>query len=260
VNVLVACEESQEVCKAFRDMGHRAFSCDIQECSGGHPEWHVQGDVLPLLNGDCFFTTADTHTHTQRGPWDLIIAHPPCTYLTMVATKYHSLKCTPLDKINARTMLRIEAMDFFMKFVNANCEKIAIENPRGVMNTVYRQPDQTIDPYMFAESTQDTENYVTKATCLWLKGLPPLVGYGLPKPDNAALYGRYANGKARCWEEMQSGPDRSKTRSKTFPGVAKAMSEQWGGGMVRSTDALPGQIQMEFDNADCRQDSASGSA
>ena len=88
MNVLVACEESQEVCKAFRDMGHRAFSCDIQECSGGHPEWHVQGDVLPLLNGDCFFTTADTHTHTQRGPWDLIIAHPPCTYLTMVATKF----------------------------------------------------------------------------------------------------------------------------------------------------------------------------
>lgn len=147
----------------------------------------------------------------------------------MVATRHHSLKCTPLEKINARTMKRIEWMAFFMAFANADCEHIAIENPRGIMNTAYRQPDQTIDPYMFAESVDDSENYVTKATCLWLKGLPELVGTGLPRPDNEKLYGSNPNGKISCWEERQiGGKDRSKNRSKTFPGIAAAIAEQWG--------------------------------
>lgn len=226
MNVLIACEESQRVCTAFREKGHNAFSADIQEPSGGHPEWHILGDVLPILRGGRIVTMDGTVHDIPK--WDLIIAHPPCTYLSMVATRHHSLKCTPLEKINERTKKRIEAMNFFMEFINAECDRIAVENPRGVMNTCYRQPDQTIDPYMFAESTEDTENYVTKATCLWLKGLQPLKTNDLPKPNNKELFGTHPTGKARDWESAVKGTDRAKERSKTFMGIAKAMAEQWG--------------------------------
>lgn len=242
MNVLVACEESQRVCAAFREKGHNAFSCDIQEPSGGHPEWHILGDALEVINPDTFITpdgmnkfteikfrTMDGEIHYIGEKWDLIIAHPPCTYLSGVATRHHSLKCTPLEKINQRTEKRIEAMKFFMSFVNADCDKICIENPRGVINTVYRQPNQVIDPYMFADSVEDTENYVTKATCLWLKGLPPLATNSLPKPNNRELFGEHPTGKARDWEcSVKGGQNRAKERSKTFPGIAKAMAEQWG--------------------------------
>lgn len=233
--ILIACEESQRVCTEFRKRGHEAYSCDILPCSGGHPGWHIQGDVIPLLNGDCDFWSVDVDRrgvgwHKIVGKWDLIIAHPPCTYLSNVATRHHSLNCSPVDKINARTMKRIESMNFFMKFVTADCEHIAVENPVGVMNTCYRKPDMIIHPYMFAESVDDTDNYCTKATCLWLKGLPELVGNGIPKPDNEKIYGRNPNGKVSNWEERQiGGKDRSKNRSKTFSGIAKAMAEQWGG-------------------------------
>lgn len=210
MRVLVACEESQEVCKAFREKGHEAYSCDLEPCSGGHPEWHLQQDVLPLL---------DQH-------WDLIIAHPPCTFLSTVATRAHSVKCTPENWINARTKSRIEAMMFFMDCINANCERIAVENPVGVMNTCYRKADQIIEPWMFADS-DDAANWVTKRTCLWLKGLPILKGWQDKKPDNAEIFGRFSNGKAKTWEETRLG-DRAKVRSKTFPGIAKAMAEQWG--------------------------------
>lgn len=224
LKVLVACEESQRVCIEFRKLGHEAYSADIQEPSGGHPEWHILGDVLKVLNGGTF-TTMNKWLHTVE-KWDLIIAFPPCTYLTTVATKHHSLKCTLLNNINDRTLKRIEGELFFMRFANAYCEHIAIENPVGVMNTVYRKPDQIISPYMFAKSEADTENYVTKGTCLWLKNLPTLKTNDLLKPNNAAIYGRYSNGKAKCWEEMQTG-NRSKVRSKTFPGIAAAMAKQW---------------------------------
>ena len=229
MKVLVACEESQEVCKAFRERGHESYSCDILECSGGHPEWHIKQDVLPLLDGNCNFSTMGGCEVTIEGKWDLIIAHPPCTYLTNCATRSHSLRMTPLSKINARTELRIEAMGFFMKFANADCDRIAIENPIGVMNTCYRQPDQTIHPYMFAKSEDDTENYVTKATCLWLKHLYPLKTNRLPKPDNLVLFGVRPNGRAFTWEEkLCRAGGASKARSKTFPGIAQAMAEQWG--------------------------------
>lgn len=235
LKVLIACEESQRVCTAFRKLGHEAYSCDIIEPSGGHPEWHILGDALNYINpsmredgiSNIWFKTMNGDLHIIK-EWDLIIAHPPCTYLTMVATRHHSLKCTPLDKINIRTMKRIFWMKFFMEFANADCKHIAIENPRGIMNTAYRKPDQTIDPYMFAKSVDDTENYVTKATCLWLKGLPELRTNRLPKPDNGALFGYHPTGKARNWEETRVG-NRSKERSKTFPGIARAMAEQWGG-------------------------------
>lgn len=172
------------------------------------------------------FKTEDGSAH-NIDKWDLIIAHPPCTYLSNAATRSHSLKGATLEQINERTAKRIQAQEFFMKFANVNCEKVAIENPVGVMNTVYRKPDQIIEPYQFAESEDDKENYVTKRTCLWLKGLNALKTNDLQKPDNAKLYGRHPSGKTRCWEEMVKG-DRATVRSKTFLGIAKAMAEQWG--------------------------------
>lgn len=226
MKVLIACECSQTVCKEFRALGHEAYSCDIEDQYGGHPEWHIKGDCLEILRGGQMFKTEDGSAH-NIDKWDLIIAHPPCTYLSNAATRSHSLKGATLEQINTRTEKRIQAQDFFMKFVNVNCDKVAIENPVGVMNTVYRKPDQIIEPYQFAESEEDTENYVTKRTCLWLKGLNKLKRNDLPKPDNAKLYGRHPSGKARCWEEMVKG-DRATVRSKTFPGIAKAMAEQWG--------------------------------
>ena len=136
---------------------------------------------------------------------------------------------TPLEKINRRTMERIEAMGFFMAFVNADCERIAIENPVGVMNTCYRKPDQTIHPYQFAKGIDDVENYVTKATCLWLKGLEPLKTNNLKKPNNGEIFGYRPNGRAFTWEEkLCRAGGASKARSKTFPGVAEAMERQWG--------------------------------
>ena len=133
MKVLVACEESQAVCKAFRELGHEAYSCDIQECSGGHPEWHIQGDVLPLLNEK----------------WDLIIAHPPCTYLTLTGNKW--FKPEYKDRFPDREKQREEAVKFFMMFANADCEKIAIENPVCIMSSRWRKPDQYIEPYYFGD-------------------------------------------------------------------------------------------------------------
>lgn len=236
MRVLVACEESQAVCKAFRELGHEAYSCDIQECSGGHPEWHIQGDVLPLLNGNCTFKTADTHTHTQAGRWDLIIAHPPCTYLSNVATRQFSLKCCPPEKIIARWEERARASVFFMQLALADCDRIAVENPVGFMNSAYRKPDQIIHPYYFAEDENDTENYHEKRTCLWLNGLAPLERKtDLPVPPPMyILQGEKGKGKRIGWCEgmrnIKGGQsERAKARSKTFPGIAKAMAEQWGG-------------------------------
>lgn len=228
MNVLIACECSQTVCKEFRKLGHEAYSCDIEEQYGGHPEWHIKGDCLEILEG-AVIKTQDGKEHTID-KWDLIIAHPPCTYLSNAATRRrsHSLKGATLEQINERTQKRIQAQEFFMRFANVDCEKVAIENPVGVMNTVYRKPNQIIEPYQFAESEEDTENYVTKRTCLWLKGLMPLRTNSLEKPDNAKLYGRWSNGKAGCWHEIQGQKNKATVRSKTFTGIAKAMAEQWG--------------------------------
>jgi hypothetical protein len=235
MNILIACEESQVVCKAFRAKGHRAFSADIQECSGGHPEWHIKGDVLPILNGRCEFTLQNGQTDRQTDRWDLIIAHPPCTYLTNAGTRHYSFKCNPPEKVYARMKLREEAAEFFMNFVNADCDKIMIENPVGWMNSQYRKADQIIHPYYFAKSADDKENYYTKRTCLWLKGLEPLCKTSdLPVPP--PLYvcqGEKCKGKKIGWCEGIKGTHdgqqgRAKARSKTFSGIAEAMAEQWG--------------------------------
>lgn len=225
MRVLVACEESQEVCKAFRALGHEAYSCDIQAPSGGHPEWHILGDALKAIEGG-FVTTMDGQTH-DVGKWDLLIAHPPCTYLSNVAGIHFSLKYRSPEYVVERWKNRGLSAVFFMKFLLANAERIAVENPVGFMNTAFRSADQTIHPYMFAESENDVENYVTKATCLWLVNLPPLRTNGLAKPDNGKLFGKLPSGKNRTWEDTYSR--KAKVRSKTFPGIARAMAEQWGG-------------------------------
>lgn len=228
MKILIACEESQRVCIEMRRLGHEAYSCDIQECSGGHPGWHIMGDVLPIINGHCTFRTSDGEFHCIETSWDMIIAHPPCTYLSNAATRCHSIKRNSIEQINARTAKRIEAMQFFMNIANADCDRIAIENPIGVMNTAYRKPDQIIQPYYFATDENDTENYVTKSTCLWLTGLQPLTyNTDIAKPDNGLLFGKSPSGKNRTWEDTYSRDP--KIRSKTFPGIARAMAEQWAG-------------------------------
>lgn len=233
MDILLACEESQRVTIELRKLGHIAFSCDLFPCSGGYPQWHIQSDVLPLLNGNCEFTTMDGAVYRINGKWDMIIAFPPCTYLTNAGTRHYSPKCNPPDKIAARLKLREAAVDFFVRIANADCERIAIENPVGYMSRNYKPPTQIIEPYFFADSINDTENYVTKRTCLWLKGLPPLKPTNnLPRP---VPYGKYLAkcGKVKgiCWSMTVSGAtqaERAKRRSKTFMGVAKAMANQWG--------------------------------
>lgn len=223
MQILIACEESQAVCKAFRELGHEAYSCDIQPCSGGHPEWHIQGDALKSIPGGQL-TTMDGQTHSCK--WDMLIAHPPCTYLSNVATRSFSLRCTPAEKVVARWEQRAKSAVFFMHFALADIPRIAVENPVGFMNTAYRKPDQIIHPYQFADSVEDSENYVTKRTCLWLKGLPRLKTNDLPPVDNAKMFGRMPSGKTRTWEDTYTRD--GGVRSKTFPGIAKAMAEQWG--------------------------------
>ena len=166
MRILIACEESQRVCIEFRKRGHEAFSCDIIEPSGGHPEWHIKGDVLPLRNGRCSFTTMDGTQHTQDNSWDMIIAHPPCTYLTVTGNRWFNVDRYG-DEAKKRLMKRDLAEIFFMLIAKADCNKIAIENPIGVMSTVWRKPDQIVQPYFFGDPFE-------KKTCLWLKGLPLL--------------------------------------------------------------------------------------
>ncbi|MFI3254881.1 MAG: DNA cytosine methyltransferase [Eubacteriales bacterium] len=229
MNVLVACEESQAVCKAFRGKGHCAFSCDIEPNSGGHEEWHIQQDVLPLLNGNCTFTTCDGKNHKILGQWDMILAFPSCQFLTSAGTRHFSPKCNPPEKIKERERLREEAVAFFLTIYNADCEKKAIENPVGYMNTHFMKPSQIVHPYYFGEPIQ-------KRTCLWLQGLPNLEPTNmLPKPEPEYFcQGAKCNGKAINWVEGIRGTTggqkgRAKARSKTFLGIAQAMADQWGG-------------------------------
>ena len=199
MRVLLACEESQAVCKEFRRLGHEAYSCDIQPCSGGHPEWHILGDVIPEL----------------KKHWDMIIAFPPCTDLAVSGAAWFEQK-----RKDGRQQASI---DFFMLFANANCERIAIENPVGIMSSQWRKPDQIIQPYWFGNEAQ-------KTTCLWLKGLPKL------EPTNMVGKGEFIthkSGKTRpkWFADAFKLPasERRKVRSKTFDGIAQAMAEQWAG-------------------------------
>lgn len=208
MRVLVACEESQEVCKAFRERGHEAYSADLQECSGGHPEWHIQGDCLPLINGNCTFMTVGGQWVHIEGKWDLLIAHPPCTELCVSGQRWFT------EGVKSYNLQR-KAIAFFYKFVMADCDKIAIENPVSIMSTAYRKPDCIINPYQFGHPEQ-------KKTCLWLKGLPVL-----QDTDNVYDYMMTLPPKERA-KIWWMGSNHSKERSKTYPGIAKAMAEQWG--------------------------------
>jgi hypothetical protein len=201
VKVLIACEESQEVCKAFRERGHEAYSCDLQDCSGGHPEWHIMGDVLPLLNGNCSFITKGGQWVNIDGRWDLIIAHPPCTHLASSGARWFREK--QMDYRQQKSCV------LFMQMMLANADRVAVENPVGIMSRCYRRPDQIIQPWQFGHGE-------TKATCLWLKNLPELV-------PTEIVEGR----EQRVWR-MPPSANRAKERSKTYPGIAKAMAEQWG--------------------------------
>lgn len=218
--VLVACEESQEVCKAFRARGHEAYSCDIQECSGGHPEWHIMGDALAVVNGRCSFQTMDGAEHRIDGTWDLLIAHPPCTRLCSSGQRWLYWGTDEYKAQKAREQK--DAIEFFMKFANADCERIAIENPVGIMSSIYRKPDCTYNPYEFEGETE------CKKTCLWLKNIEPLKPTReTPLPEierTQGIWKAHFGSKKLAW----SDPETAKLRSKTPPGVARAMAEQWG--------------------------------
>lgn len=204
MRILVACEESQALTNRFRELGHEAFSCDILPCSGGHPEWHLQQDVVPLL----------------KEKWDIIIAFPPCTYLTVTGNRWFNVEKYG-EKAIKRMQDREEAIKFFMMFANADCERIAIENPIGVMSTVWRKPDQIIQPCQFGDPYE-------KKTCLWLKGLPKLEPTNIVEPPKRT---EFASGKsmptwyADAWKLPKE--ERAKLRSKTFDGIANAMAVQW---------------------------------
>ena len=208
MKILVACEESQAVTIELRRLGHEAYSCDIQECSGWHPEWHIKGDVLPLLNGDCEFNTMDGERHAISGRWDMIIAFPPCTDLAVSGARHFAKK-----RADGRQQASI---DFFMKFANAHCDRIAIENPVGIMSTHFRKPDQIINPWQFGHPE-------TKKTCLWLKNLQPL-----EETENVYAYMMTLPEKERSRIHWM-GSGHAKERSKTYPGIARAMAEQWAG-------------------------------
>ena len=204
MKVLIGCEESQEVCKAFRELGHEAYSCDLQDCSGGHPEWHIKGDLLEVI----------------KDSWDLMIAHPPCTYLSYAGTNWWNRP--------GRVLKRLEALEFFAKLWEAPIDKICLENPKGCASPAIAKYSQIIQPYYFG-------NEDFKTTWLWLKNLPPLVHTKQDSLFEKATHTErpkpkyfLSNGKAIHWCDSKSGKGRAKERSKTFPGIAKAMAEQWG--------------------------------
>ena len=206
MRVLVACEESQAVTKEFRELGHEAYSCDLLPSSGGHPEWHYQRDLSEVID---------------RG-WDMIIAFPPCTYLTVTGNRWFNIDKYG-DKAVKRHEDRKEAIEFFMKIANSDCDKIVIENPVGVMSSTWRKPNQIINPWQFGDPFE-------KKTCLWIKGLPELTPTDIVEP---APRKQFKSGKsmpawyADAWKLPKE--ERSTMRSKTFPGIARAMAEQWGG-------------------------------
>lgn len=231
LNVLVACEESQRVCTEFRRLGHNAYSCDILKCSGGHPEWHFNQDVLEVIknNGGMLETGEELFID---GKWDLMVAHPPCTYLAVSGAKwyYHPEdKDLPIEqrrphpKFPNRAQDREEAAAFFMSLANADIEHIAIENPVGIMNTRFRKPDQVVQPYFFGDAA-------SKSTCLWLKNLPLLTptdivekGEFIEFKSGKKIPKWYSDGLTKT----KSAEERRTWRSKTFPGFAKAIAEQW---------------------------------
>lgn len=229
LKVLIACEESQRVCIEFRKLGHEAYSADIQEPSGGHPEWHIHGDVLNVLNGGEFSTMNGEFHNVDK--WDLIIAHPPCTYLSNAGA------CRLYKVINGRTYIErerfekgLDGKEFFMSCYNAECEHIAVENP--IPSAIYRMPPytQSIQPYEYGEP-------YSKKTCLWLKGLPNLEPTKILteyKPYVSCETSKNKGNKDKSGVSRSGGA--AKVRSKTFQGIAQAMAQQWSAYLTGQTD------------------------
>lgn len=217
MNVLVACEESQEVCKAFREKGHNAFSCDIQEPSGGHPEWHILGNVLEYLNGGKI-VTMDKKIH-YIVKWDLLIAHPPCTYLTKAGAVRMRENGEIVEERYSKAM---EAKAFFMKFYNTDIPMVAVENPTPMKIVDLPPYTQAIQPYEYGHP-------YSKRTCLWLKGLPKLQPTEIVKPLGSWVNGGSKKPDGSPRKTKVPGAKNKKERSKTFSGIAAAMAEQWGG-------------------------------
>jgi len=214
MRVLVACEESQAVCKAFRERGHEAYSCDLQECSGGHPEWHIQGDALQYINGYCSFITEGGQWQNINTEWDLLIAHPPCTDLAVSGARWFPEK--------QRDFRQQKACVFFMQMALSNAKRIAVENPIGIMSKCYRKPDQVIQPYEYGHPCR-------KATCLWLKNLEKLQPTQIVEPDLKSYICKSGKKVTFSADYGGGGKEHGKRRSKTtYEGIAKAMAEQWG--------------------------------
>lgn len=205
MKILVACEESQAVTIELRKLGHEAYSNDILPCSGDHPEWHLKCDALELLKMD----------------WDMVIAFPPCTYLTVTGNRWFSPKYE--DKALKRFENRKKAANFFIEIYYCGCEKVAIENPVGVMSTLFRKPDQIIQPYFFGDPYE-------KKTCLWLKGLKKIEPTKIIDPGERVFY-KSGKSMPKWYADLWKLPEKERAtiRSKTFPGIAKAMAEQWAG-------------------------------
>ena len=220
MKILVACEESQAVTKELRRLGHEAYSCDLIDQSGGHPEWHIMQDVLPLLNGDCVFTTTDGETHEVVGKWDMLIAHPPCTYLSNAGARWLYAG----KKLNQdRYKLGLEAKAFFLAFLNADCPRIAVENP--IPSSIYGLPAyaQIVQPYEYGHPW-------SKKTCLWLSGLEPLKPTDIVEDHKPfCSSGSYSGTHDPKYKGASRKGGSAKSRSKTFHGIAKAMAEQWAG-------------------------------
>lgn len=216
--LLVCCEESQRVCTAFRERGWEAYSCDIEPCSGGHPEWHIMQDVLPLIDGDCMFVTVDGVEHHIDGQWDLLICHPPCTYMSKAGARWMYPTAGIVDQNRLR--LAMMAKDFFMQFYNAKCSHIAIENPRPLKIVGLPKHSQVVQPYEYGDP-------YSKATLLWIKGLVELrptnilTEYKPWMPSNTGAFSRGGGGS-------RGVAHNAKLASKTFHGIAKAMADQWG--------------------------------
>lgn len=231
INILIACEESQRVCSEFRKLGFNAYSCDLLECSGNHPEWHFQQDVLRIIDEHGGILQNGQDISVDR--WDMMIAHPPCTFLAVSGAQwyYHpedkdlpTEKRRPHPKYPNRARDREEAVEFFLKLANADIPFIAIENPIGIMNTRYRKADQIVQPYHFGDSA-------SKKTCLWLKNLPPLRYTDVVDPGEFIEFKsgrRIAKWYSDGLTKTKSAKERQIWRSKTFPGFAKAVADQWG--------------------------------
>jgi hypothetical protein len=232
LNILVACEESQAVCKAFRKLGHIAFSCDLLECSGGHPEWHFNHDIATVLDKTNLILQDGSVAHLD-GDWDLMIGHPPCTYLAVSGAKwyYHpDDKGLPIEQRRPhphfpnRVADREDGVNFFMSLAKSKVKRIAIENPVGIMSSRWRKPDQRIQPYMFGDP-------FSKGTCLWLKNLKLL--HPSKETDDRGEWIVFGSGKKQpkwysdALTKSKSAKERSIMRSKTFPGIARAIAEQW---------------------------------